>query len=141
VTNLTSCRLDLPATFEGDESEGEETSEGEGSAESDEYFDVLVGTGSDQQCFEVLHDLMTERSKFFRVARSERWTSKAKPTELPEHDPSIFALYLDCLYDRKMPKAPVMANEMRLPPGTDIKVSYEDQERVYAANMKLVNAH
>jgi hypothetical protein len=52
---------------------------------------------------------MTKSSEFFRAARSQRWTSKTKPTELPEQDPSIFALYLDCLYVRTMPKTPALA--------------------------------
>jgi hypothetical protein len=74
-------------------------------------FEVLVG--ADQQSFEVDYGIMTKYSKFFRAARSRRWTSKTKPTELPEQDPSIFALYLDFLYDRTMPKTPSMARPLR----------------------------
>jgi hypothetical protein len=52
---------------------------------------------------------MTKSSDFFRAARSLVWTSTIEPTELPEQDPSIFALYLDCLYDRTMPEFPALA--------------------------------
>jgi len=41
------------------------------------------------------------------------WTSETKPTELPEQDPSIFALYLDFLYDRTMPETPSIARPLR----------------------------
>jgi hypothetical protein len=54
------------------------------------------------------HGILTKRSNFFRTARSQLWTSETKPTELPEQDPSMFALYLDCLYDRTMPEIPAL---------------------------------
>jgi hypothetical protein len=79
--------------------ETSESDEGDEISEGNETFTVIVGTGVGQQTFEVDHDNLTRRSKFFRAARSERWTSKTKPTELPEHDPTIFDLYLGCLCD------------------------------------------
>jgi hypothetical protein len=61
-------------------------------------FEVLVGAKPDQQSFTVYHDIATQRSRFFRAARSNRWTDPTKPTELVDDEPSIFHAYLHCLY-------------------------------------------
>lgn len=60
---------------------------------------MLVGTEANQRRFTVYHDLVTNRSEFFRAARSERWTKDpSKPAELKDHEPEIFATYLHCVY-------------------------------------------
>ena len=51
-------------------------------------FEVLVGAKPDQQSFTVHHDIATQRSGFFRAARSNRWTDPTKPTELVDDEPS-----------------------------------------------------
>lgn len=61
-------------------------------------FDVLVGKDPDQQRFTVYHDLLTQRSEFFRTARSGRWIAKPdQPTTLDDHEPEIFSVYLPCV--------------------------------------------
>jgi len=40
-----------------------------------------------------------ERHRFFRSARSERWSHDGKPTSLEEHDPETFAEYLSVVYN------------------------------------------
>jgi hypothetical protein len=72
-------------------------------------FEVLVGTGDEQQRFTVHHELITKRSGFFHAARSERWSS-GKPTDLHEHDPSIFDLYLQCVYQNVLPSMPAVVS-------------------------------
>ena len=65
---------------------------------------MLVGAGAKQRRFTVHHDLITKRSKFFRAARSERWTLiKSKPADLQHCDPDIFAKYLHCIYRDAVP--------------------------------------
>ena len=61
-------------------------------------FDVLVGKEPNQQRFTVYHDLLTQRSEFFRVARLVRWTDSGKPTTLDDHEPEVFSAYLHCIY-------------------------------------------
>jgi hypothetical protein len=77
---------------------------------------------------------MTKSSDFFRAARSLVWTSTIKPTELPEQDPSIFALYLDCLYDRTMPEFPALARPFYDSVDGDLR-------EVEDANKILIAAH
>lgn len=61
-------------------------------------FDVLVGKEPNQQRFTVYHDLMRQRSEFFRAARSEHWITKPdQPTTLDDHEPQTFSLYLHCV--------------------------------------------
>jgi len=61
-------------------------------------FDVLVGQKPDQQRFSVYHDLLTQRSEFFRAARSERWShDPTKPTTLDDVDVEVFSAYLHCV--------------------------------------------
>ena len=61
-------------------------------------FDVLVGKEPDQQRFTVYHDLLTERSEFFRAARSERWShDPTKPTTLDDVTVEVFSAYLHCV--------------------------------------------
>lgn len=44
------------------------------------------------------HDLLTQRSEFFRAARSERWNhDPAKPTTLDDVDTEAFSEYLHCV--------------------------------------------
>jgi hypothetical protein len=61
-------------------------------------FDVLVGTAPNRQRFTVHHDLITQRSEFFRAARSRRWTKRNKPTKLVDEQPHMFSAYMNCLY-------------------------------------------
>jgi hypothetical protein len=61
-------------------------------------FDVLVGKDPNQQRFTVHHDLLVQRSEFFKAARSSRWTQSDQPTTLEDHDFDIFSTYLHCLY-------------------------------------------
>jgi RNA recognition motif-containing protein len=61
-------------------------------------FDVLVGKEPNQQRFTVHHDLLVQRSEFFKAARSSRWTQADRPTNLEDHDPETFSTYLHCLY-------------------------------------------
>jgi hypothetical protein len=42
---------------------------------------------------------MTQRSEFFRAARSSQWlTDPAKPADLEDDDPEIVSGYLSCVY-------------------------------------------
>jgi len=59
---------------------------------------VLVGKEPNQQRFTVHHDLLVQRSEFFKAARSSRWTEADQPTTLVDHDPETFSTYLHCLY-------------------------------------------
>jgi hypothetical protein len=122
TTRLTSCRPGLPEPG---------------------IFDVIVGTCLNPQRFGVDHNILTKRSDFFRTARSERWTSASnmKPTELPEQDPSIFDLYLDCLCDDAMPEVPLLALPSVTPGVTNINVVREKRPSVSATNKTLINAH
>ena len=61
-------------------------------------FDVLVGKEPNHQRFTVHHDLLVQRSEFFKAARSSRWTQPNQPTTLDDHDPETFSTYLHCLY-------------------------------------------
>jgi hypothetical protein len=102
---LTSCRPSPLETSKGDKGdEGGEVSEGDEASDGEENFRIIAGTGLGQQFFTVEHDTLTKRSKFFRVARSSRWTSKTKPTELPEHNPMIVDMYSDCVFDDAVPE-------------------------------------
>lgn len=84
-----------------------------------DVFEVLVGAGAKQRRFTVHHDLITKRSKFFRAARSERWTlDKSKPADLQHCDPDIFANYLHCVYHDTVPLYD------RWKDGDDINASY-----------------
>jgi hypothetical protein len=42
--------------------------------------------------------LITHRSEFFRASRRPQWKKPGEPTPLVDDDPSVFALYLHCLY-------------------------------------------
>jgi hypothetical protein len=61
-------------------------------------FELLVGKAPNQQRFTVYHDLLVQRSEFFRAARSSRWTKEGKPTTLDDYNPEVFSTYLYCLY-------------------------------------------
>jgi hypothetical protein len=61
-------------------------------------FELLVGKAPNQQRFTVYHDLLVQRSEFFRAARSSRWTKESKPTTLDDYNPEVFSTYLYCLY-------------------------------------------
>jgi hypothetical protein len=72
-----------------------------------------VGSAPEQQLFTLHHEIFTRRSRFFRVARSERWTPGTKPTELHEHYAGIFNLYVHCVYRNVLPS---MEASIFLPP-------------------------
>jgi hypothetical protein len=42
--------------------------------------------------------LITQRSEFFRAARSPQWKEPGKPSRLVDDNPAVFSLYLHCLY-------------------------------------------
>jgi hypothetical protein len=103
---------------------------------------VLVGTGSEQQRFKVHHRIITKHSEFFCTARSERGTSNTKSVDLPEQDPSIFALYMDRLYDETMPKTPVLAKSAYFSSKfVDVNAYREHNQKLYTANIILTDAH
>ena len=57
-----------------------------------------MGKEPDQQRFTVYEDLLTQRSEFFRAARSERWShDAAKPTTFDDVGAEIFSSYLHCV--------------------------------------------
>jgi hypothetical protein len=61
----------------------------------------MVGTGrwpKREKLFKVHHDLITERSEFFRAARSVCWIKRSRVTKLVGAHPYIFSAYLNCLY-------------------------------------------
>ena len=61
----------------------------------------MVSTGrrpKREQPFTVHHDLITERSEFFRAARSVCWIKRSRVTKLVDAHPYIFSAYLNCLY-------------------------------------------
>jgi hypothetical protein len=61
-------------------------------------FEVIVGKAPFQQRFTAHHDLLVQRSEFFRAARASCWTEAGNPTTLEDHDPAVFSTYLHCLY-------------------------------------------
>jgi hypothetical protein len=61
-------------------------------------FEIVVGKQPNQKSFTAYHDLLTQRSEFFRAARSERWSQDPKkPTTLDDVDVEIFSTYLHCV--------------------------------------------
>jgi hypothetical protein len=68
--------------------------------DSHSTFDVLAGKApSPQRRFTVHHNLFTQRSEFFRAARSSQWlTDPAKPVDLEDDDPEIVSAYLSFVY-------------------------------------------
>ena len=55
--------------------------------------------GPEEKRFSVYHDLLTERSGFFKAARSSRWLEDPQtPTDLTDHDPEEFSNYLQLVY-------------------------------------------
>jgi hypothetical protein len=68
--------------------------------DSDSTFDVLAGKAPlPQRRFTVHHNLFTQRSEFFRAARSSQWlTDPTKPVDLEDDDPEIVSKYLSCVY-------------------------------------------
>lgn len=54
-----------------------------------------MGKGADQRRFTAYHDRFTQRSEFFRAARSDRWShDPSKPTILDDVHPEVFSAYL-----------------------------------------------
>ncbi|KAF2751798.1 hypothetical protein M011DRAFT_463303 [Sporormia fimetaria CBS 119925] len=64
---------------------------------------IVVGTGEFQQEFDIHHDLICSRSKFFKNALSGNWLESAKEIKLPQEDRTTFALYLELLYTDLVP--------------------------------------
>jgi hypothetical protein len=61
-------------------------------------FEIVVGKQPNQKSFTAYHDLLIQRSDFFRAARSERWSQDpTKPTTLDDVDVEIFSTYLHCV--------------------------------------------
>ena len=64
-----------------------------------ETFQVLTGQHPNQQCFTVHREFFTQRSKFLEAASSSRWKcGTGKPVDLTEHEPEVFASYMQCVY-------------------------------------------
>jgi hypothetical protein len=63
-------------------------------------FKVIVGPKSNRQKFTLHHDLMVQRSEFFRAARSKTWIrdKPTRPTNLEQEDPEVFATYVRAVY-------------------------------------------
>jgi hypothetical protein len=62
-------------------------------------FEVLTGKGPNEQRFTVHRELFTRRSSFTEAASSSRWNSgNTKPVDLTEHEPEVFASYMQCVY-------------------------------------------
>jgi len=63
-------------------------------------FDIVAGKNPlPQQRFTVHTKVLTERSEFFRAARSSRWLAElAKPVDLEDDDPEVFSANLECVY-------------------------------------------
>lgn len=60
-------------------------------------FNVLVR--QEKKRFTVYHDIMSERSSFFKAAPSSRWTQDSQaPTDLTDHYPETFTNYLQLIY-------------------------------------------
>ncbi|KAF2641218.1 hypothetical protein P280DRAFT_468870 [Massarina eburnea CBS 473.64] len=60
---------------------------------------IVVSEGSEARTFVVHEKLICERSEFFRVGLDGRWKeSEDREVQLPEEDPSTFALYVQALY-------------------------------------------
>jgi hypothetical protein len=90
-------------------------------------FEVLVGSGPNQKRFTLHYDIFTKRLRFFCVARSERWTPGTKPTDLHEYDPSIFNLYVYCVYRDALSSMPTAA--LSLPNNDNCTVPPETLEQ------------
>jgi hypothetical protein len=77
VTNSSLLRYDLTSTF-----------------------DVIVGLQEQQQQrFTVYTSILTQRSKFFRAARSSQWLADpAKPINLDDDESEVFSAYLNVVY-------------------------------------------
>jgi hypothetical protein len=57
-----------------------------------------VGKQPNQKSFTAYHDLLTQRSEFFRAARSEPWSQDpSKPTILDDVEVEVFSSYLHCV--------------------------------------------
>ena len=63
-----------------------------------ETVTVAVGSGNNSASFTVHTSVIKGRSTFFESALSGRWETDRKSIELPEDDPAVFDLYLQCLY-------------------------------------------
>jgi hypothetical protein len=63
-------------------------------------FDVFVGKGESQWLFTIYEEVVTQRSKLFRVARQQnnrRWQYN-KARMLVDEDPQVFSSYLHAVY-------------------------------------------
>jgi len=62
-------------------------------------FEILTGEKPSQQTFTVHREPFTQCSKFLEAASSSRWRSgDEKPVDLTEHEPGVFASYMQCVY-------------------------------------------
>jgi hypothetical protein len=63
-------------------------------------FDVFVGKGDSQWLFTIYEDVVTQRSKLFRVTRqqNDRWWQYNKGRMLVDEDPQVFSAYLHAVY-------------------------------------------
>lgn len=65
--------------------------------DSTQTFHVLLGP--EKKRFTVYHDMLTDRSGFFKAARSSHWTEDPQtPTKLTDHNPETFTNYLQLIY-------------------------------------------
>ncbi|KAF2657784.1 hypothetical protein K491DRAFT_578276, partial [Lophiostoma macrostomum CBS 122681] len=65
---------------------------------------INIGTGDDQERFDVHEALLSSRSRFSRNALSGRWKeAEDRVVKLPEDDPALFATYIHVLYSGDIP--------------------------------------
>ena len=62
-----------------------------------DYIEVFVG--EEKRSFAVHKNIICAHSPFFEAACSQRWaTATPNPIALPEDDPEVFDIYLNCVY-------------------------------------------
>ena len=66
----------------------------------EEIVEVVVG--NEEVKFAIPTDLISNRSKFFKSACSERWNVDGKPIQLADEDPQTFGHYLKCVYENEV---------------------------------------
>ena len=65
---------------------------------------VNVGEDDEMKTFFVHHGLLTQNSSFFTTALKSPWKeAQEQIVELPEDDTDVFELYLQWLYQHKLP--------------------------------------
>jgi hypothetical protein len=100
-----------------------------------------VGTGDDQQDFEVHESFLTGSSLFFKKALSGDWIeAKTRRVNLPEEEPAVFHDYVHFLYTRTLCVKPgiKLGNDNRTDEKTSLMKLYVLAERLHDIDMKNV---